>query len=1050
MTFKIHSTPIEENLLAHLAGDLSQILPGSAQGDFSAALVVLPSSRACRSLGHVLLESQLSDALLLPKIITMSQLIEELMLALGLSSGSLPDDLVRSLVLAHRLRGESWLKDRPESAPGLAEEFINLFDEVRLHGCTAEVLEDGPIEDLMRHVHTEAAADLEADLLRIRRVWRLQRECLGRDRVDALCELAQILTEDPVRAAGLKPAFGHDVLLVAGFANMDPMRAALLRAMAQWSTESRLYLPTTEKPLARFFSDTWSSAASDGGLDPLSPSRLVANLVVPELEPDSTETKTRTLREKVMQLNSEGGLILENGPLELLACGTSEDESRVVADRVVEILKKPGGNRETTAVVTNDPVLAARVVAQLRDAGVDTDQTLGSPLSSLPAGLLLRFILRTVLTDFGSDSLLEVLTHPYVKLSLADGKSEKWNLRLEKMLRRHDGGHPGAAGLVMLAATQDEAAGRLFEKDTLGMSRFVDLLLKAFEPLTTQIRKPAQAWSHLLSAIILVWNNLCPEEPLEENKEKSDITEAARLLTELGQNDNLLPSVGLGDLAADLSRLLSAKSVAPHRGLAKPILVTGCVEARLEKFDNLILAGMAEGKFPARSRRPLFLSSGVRRFLGLPDWRHSAARDAALFLRLLFNAPRVLVSWPTEDDGRLVLPSPFVARLALALPGQENPAKAAMVPLWRKKLNPTMDFMAAQSGFCSENLTPRAIEKIRPLNRLSWSALRTWRDCPYRHLLARGFVLQKEEEVREEFGRRQYGSLVHQTLCAFLKPGSEGYIALLGGHDQKAREVLRACAHAEFLDKGEQTAARRLWLANFMKCVPALVACEVSRFKDWRPVLLEEGFELTLADLLVWLHKENEAGSLDLDMPEIPAKSDPIILRGVIDRVDQMITDSDSSRRPAAIIDYKTGKPPSVKDVVELKDLQILLYAVALEVGAVDHSPNNSWHTVEGFYYGIDEAGSGPPKNPHLMCGDAEGRSLLVEGALALARLALAAADPDQEFGLIPRELAGEGEKELPCRYCELRGVCRLEEREIPEPTALKVDKMVNRREGSW
>jgi RecB family exonuclease len=1045
MTFQIHRTPFEEDLLAHLASDLNQTVPGSAQGDFSRALVVLPSSRACQTLGHLLLETHHSNTIVLPKTITMTQLIEELGLAVGISTGNLPDDLVRPLVLAHQLKGESWLKDRPESAPGLAEEFVSLFDEVRLHGCTVEILEDGPFEDLAPLVHTEAAADLEADLVRIRRVWQLYRKCLGRDKVDALCEVAQMLTDFPG-----KEAFECDLLLVAGFANMDPVRAALLRALGQWPTDSRLYLPETKKPLSRFFADTWSSAASGGGLDPLSPSRLVEKLILPEAETEPVEETILTLREKVTLLGSEGGLIQPEGPLKLLACGTSEDESRVVANRVVEILQKPGGNRETTAVVTNDPVLAARVVAQLRDAGIDSDQTLGAPLSSLPAGLLLRFLLRTVLTDFRSDSLLEVLTHPYVKLTMADGKSEKWNLRLEKMLRRHDGGQPGASGLVKLAGARDEAASRLFEKDSLGMSTFVDLLLKAFEPLRQQAGKSAGQWSDLLPAVIAVWNNLCPDEPFEENKEKSDITAAVRLVGRLADSAEILPPVRLKDLSSDLSRLLAAESVAPHRGKAKPILVTGTVEARLEKFDNLILAGMAEGKFPARSRRPLFLNSRVRRFLGLPDWRHSASRDAALFLRLLFNAPKVLVTWPTEEDGRLVLPSPFVARLALALPGQEDPSRAGAVPLWRKTLETTAEILSAQKAFKEETHKPTATEKIRPLNRLSWSALRSWRECPYRHLLARGYVLQKEDEVREEFGRREYGSLVHQTLCNFLEPGSEGYNAVLGGHDQKAREVLNACAHAEFLERGDDTAAHRLWLGNFLKCVSTVVAYEISRFKDWRPVLLEKHFQLALADLLAWLHQERKAANLDLDIPKAPETDEPIVLRGIIDRVDEKVTDADPGRRLAAIIDYKTGKLPSAKDVQQFKDLQILLYAVALEMGAVEDSDSHSWLTSEGFYYEISEASSGPPKKIHLPCGDAAGRGILVDGALELAKMALAAADEDQAFGLIPSELAQEGEKELPCRYCEFRGVCRLEDRKIPEPTVLKVDKMVNRKEGAW
>ena len=215
-------------------------------------------------------------------------------------------------------------------------------------------------------------------------------------------------------------------------------------------------------------------------------------------------------------------------------------------------------------------------------------------------------------------------------------------------------------------------------------------------------------------------------------------------------------------------------------------------------------------------------------------------------------------------------------------------------------------------------------------------------------------------------------------------------------------------------------------------------------------MLLEQEFELPLEALLNWLAKENKAGDLGLDLPSAPTIGEPIVLRGIIDRVDEKVTAAAAQFRQAAIIDYKTGKIPTAKDVSGLNDLQILLYTVALESGAVLKAPEGTWLVSEGFYYGITKDLKGAPKTKHLSCGDPDGRALLADGALALAHLAMDAADHDQEFALIPAERAGEGEKNLPCRYCDFRGVCRVEER-IPEgPTALKLDKMVNRKDGAW
>ena len=48
---------------------------------------------------------------------------------------------------------------------------------------------------------------------------------------------------------------------------------------------------------------------------------------------------------------------------------------------------------------------------------------------------------------------------------------------------------------------------------------------------------------------------------------------------------------------------------------------------------------------------------------------------------------------------------------------------------------------------------------------------------------------------------------------------------------------------------------------------------------------------------------------------------------------------------------------------------------------------------------------------------------------------------------MIPKEIAGEGETRLPCEFCEFRGVCRLEERNLPPATDIKLDRLVNSKD---
>ncbi|RKZ13001.1 hypothetical protein DRQ50_11120, partial [bacterium] len=150
--------PFADDLLVRVAGLLLAELPGADQGDLAEALVLLPSARACRDLGHHLLEQSGRDALLLPRIVTDSQWADERGSALGLDDVSLPDDRIRAILLGHRLRGTDWLEGGDAAAPGLAEAFVSFFDEVRRHHLTDRILVSDDAEPL---IELARAADAE-------------------------------------------------------------------------------------------------------------------------------------------------------------------------------------------------------------------------------------------------------------------------------------------------------------------------------------------------------------------------------------------------------------------------------------------------------------------------------------------------------------------------------------------------------------------------------------------------------------------------------------------------------------------------------------------------------------------------------------------------------------------------------------------------------------------------------------------------------------------------------------------------------------------------
>ena len=1092
--------PFAEPLIPRLAQDLLA-LPAAVDGDLSRTLVVLPSARACRTLGQAVLERSGRATVLLPRALTPEQLVEETAARLDLPTEDLPSDDVRAVILAHRIGRLGWLAERPESAPGLAEAYVELFDELRL--CKqADWLTDGDgLNRIVTLAPTAEAETLQKDLTRAAEVWENYRQVLPRDRCDRRVEVAARATAAPL------PGPGPELVVVAGIGRLDPVTADLLRAVLAHGGQGRIYLASAESNLARSLLATWPD--DQRSTDPLAPSRRTARLLTGRTGGDDPAdvSRTGTLRDRLAACAAGGDFLAVDGPLQLAPCGDAEQESLWIVDRIVRLLREPGGPRHRIGVAVNDTKLAARITAQLADAGITADDSHGEVLASSPAGLLTRFLLRAAVTGLRPEPLLELLTHPDVNLSTDTGRHGAWTLRLERVLRRKQPAAGGLAGLLRRARDRDEIAAELFGDQGVGLSDFVLAVVEACEPLLVLAdatsaggQATVHPWSSYVAAVHEVWRRLAPGVPLSDHaadgavQDRPDVTAVGRLLVGLQRDADCLPPVTLAGFAADLHGLLTRQNVPPLRARHLPVQVMGLVEARLERFDHLIVAGLAAGVFPTRRRRPFLLSAALRDRLGLPGWRDPLGRDAELFLRLLHNADHIDLTWSVENDGQPVLASPFVLRLALLDGRGSEFAPVDRAPVWRVETTE-----ASVMDVVPGALDVRRLAETRPIETLSWSGLRRWRDCGYRFLLEHGFALRKEEEVRAAFEAKDHGNLVHEVMRDLLAPGRPGYLALAAGDRPALLRCFTTAAERRFLPGADDLPVRRLWLDALLRIGPQIIDWEVKRRTRWRPVHFEVAFDLPLPELLAWIETEHALLCAEGDLPPLPSWPDlgeqlrSCRLTGRIDRIDVQLDDQGVPTNHHLVIDYKTGKVPTQKSVTGLADLQLLLYGIALETGSLlpDESvdpddvgqPNGDRGTVRadlGLYYGLSEDGvAGPafdlrqiPKPPKLpkttAADDAAPWPTLLGGAIQLVQLALSAADPAAVFPLLtnarvisdpvqgaawPEPLRSVASAavggDLPCQHCDFRGVCRIEERrqDLPAAVQRKLDQVISRKE---
>ncbi len=1030
MTPALHSLGLHEPFAARLAAWIHASSPDAARGDLTGALVILPSVRACATLRHELLEraaacagGQPTAALLLPDLLTPRQLVAQLAARLGLGGAlaAAPPDELRALLLASRLRELEWVARHPESAAGLAEELVRTFDEAR-RARAARLLEAGapaPEADLGEG-HREILAQ---DLRRLREAFRLYRAVVPADSVDVLAAVAERLGADGSGWPG--PTYAR--VAVAGFSEVDAVTASVLRA-ALARGEGHVFLAGCDDELSRAFVATFRDPQARS--HPLAPGRrLRAALDL------AAEAGARTGEDATGSSQAERATGPAPAQPELCACGDPEDESRFVADLVCRELAARGV-RARIAVASADRSLARRIAAQLRDAGVDADDTGGQPLASCPAGLLAHFILACAVTELQHGALLEVLSHPFADLFDGRAAHNRRVLLFERMVLRGEAPPLGLDEYRRRAAERDAQYTSLHPNSRGLLTELVDKLALAFAPL---LSLPAAAgWGAALAALRQTWSALAPSHPLDPQAADPDVKALAALLEQLQRAAPRLDAGGgparasIGQIAGALDRLLAATTVRPHRSPLLPVQIMGLLEARLERFELLVVAGLGEEIFPGRIHRPLFLSEPAREAAGLPSWRDALALQTELLLRLLHGGDRVVVSWPRERGGQPALPSPLIERLLLALRAEAS--LPATVPLWRREAPPLAEIEAAQGAFAREPIEIPVAAASLPLRSASYSGLRAYLDCPYRFLLERGFGLGEEDEVLEAFRKQDYGQIAHACMERFLASGGRGAALLAAGDAAGAAAELRRVASELFGAGAAALPQRRLWQEAFLAAAPAIVQVELERAAAWVPTLLERDFSLPVGALRDWVAAEAARQETTLELPAVDEAAAALLLTGRIDRIDRARAPAGADgARAAAVIDYKSGWIPGQGDVKEGREPQLALYAVAVESGAVPELADERPPVAQAGYYTF-ATDAGRVLAVRYALDEKSGRGPLLAGARRILEAALGARDRAHAYALLPTWRGPDSRGKPPCPHCPHRGTCRIDERAWPWP----------------
>jgi ATP-dependent helicase/nuclease subunit B len=563
--------------------------------------------------------------------------------------------------------------------------------------------------------------------------------------------------------------------------------------------------------------------------------------------------------------------------VEAIEVATPGEEAQAIAIALREALETP---ERTAALVTPDRQLATRVSAHLKRWGIEADDSAGQPLSHLPPGILLIALAEAVAEKFAPVALLALFKHPLVMRG--EGRLT-WleGVRNLDLLLRGPRPPAGIAGIDLLVAPREgeDRQERLRAQVRIWWTQARVLLA----PLETDFAN-ARDLSAQIAALRDHAGALSGDMVWAGHQGHA----AAALFGDMEAAAHEGPKdADIRALPALLDHLLGAQAVRPPQGGHPRIAILGLIEAQLMQADLMILAGLNEGTWPGLPAPDPWLAPRIRRELALPGLETRIGLAAHDFASAL-GAPKVLITRARRGTSGPAVASRFWLRL-----------RAMSGPQWTEADRYSAFAQALDDPGVhapSGRPAPRPPVSARPLLIPVTDVDRLKAD-PYAFYAKRLLRLARLDPIDADPSAAWRGTAVHEILQHWGEAGAHDPADL----EQRAIAMFaRADAHPLL---------RALWQPRLLEAIRWIAAEVAADRAEGRTILLVE--------------QEGRA--------EIAG----VTLTGKADRIDRMPDGK------LAIVDYKTGKPPSARAVKAGYSLQLGLLGLIAE-------SNNGFKSLDG------------------------------------------------------------------------------------------------------
>lgn len=790
LSLMFYTVPAADSLADRLAQWLMQLEADSPE-QLARTLIFLPTHRAIRTLREAFLRVSDGKAMLLPQMAAMGDIQPELLLRYGSFSPEIvrkietmprvPSAMERVMAMQNLVweYGKKMIPQLHErgAALDLAYQMLNLIDEMDREHADWDKLDNLAPEnfaaywqqtlDFLEIIRTHWPK-IEADN-GWGRPWQQRNQW-----VDWLIESWQEQS----------PQFP---IIAAGTTGSTPATARLLGAIHQ--------LPQGSVILPGF-----DSAVKADALSPSHPqATMLQTLQSAKVTPDEVRrlpvcSEIISLRETFVREALHYG---ETSPADAEQCEQAlrgveylptqnlYETALCAAFLMRESLETP---EKVAALITQDRQLARAVSSQLQRWGIVVDDSAGQPLAKTPPAAFLFLLIEAVSNAWQPLSLLKLLKHPLCHIGYTRSELHSLMRPLEqkvlrgmiapnwqKIMTTAQQKAPEAVGLLQNIETLSAPLNKLAATtDAIPFAEFMMPLTELAEAMTTDDVGTCHLW------------------------QGDSANAVSALLTELLALKQT-PAIDSEELAGMLQALMQGQVVRPAFGTHPRLQILSPMEARLQRYNLVILADMNEGNWPEFPQSDPWMNRTMREELGLPSPDRRLGLQAHDFVQQI-SGGEVFLLRTAMIDGAEQLSSRYLQQLQSRLPDSlslpQHHAVGQWVASWQQPQQP-LPILSRPKANPPLEARPRKLSATR-IERLLQD--------PYGIYAQKVLGLSKQKELQREPSYLEWGNAVHKIL--------ENYYS--------GSQSLAECADKVFSQLDYGFVVEAIWRPRFERIMPMI------------------------------------------------------------------------------------------------------------------------------------------------------------------------------------------------------------------------------------